>query len=110
MSELGQGGCGIVYKGELVDGMEVAVKELRLDSQNGRADTVQFREFQREVYMMSGLNNPYLVQLMGIQVQPLRMVLEFVPGRDLSEVLQVSAVKCITTLDLRLKGCDCHRR
>lgn len=88
VSELGQGGCGIVYKGELADGMEVAVKELRIDSLNSRSQTTQFREFQHEVYMMSGLNSPFLVQLLGIQVQPLRMVLEFVPGRDLSEVLQ----------------------
>ena len=87
---LGQGGCGIVYKGELSDGMDVAIKELRVDPHEGRVSPAQFRDFQHEVYMMSGLVNPYLVQLLGIQVQPLRMVLEYVPGRDLSEVLQVS--------------------
>eukprot|EP01125_Pyxidicula_operculata_P003691 TRINITY_DN1493_c0_g1_i5.p2 TRINITY_DN1493_c0_g1~~TRINITY_DN1493_c0_g1_i5.p2 ORF type:complete len:2132 (-),score=469.27 TRINITY_DN1493_c0_g1_i5:6801-13196(-) len=82
---LGKGGCGIVYKG-IMENTEVAVKELHVEGSVDKA-AINFKEFQHEVYMMSGLQSPYLVQLLGIQLSPLRMVLEFVPGRDLSEIL-----------------------
>uniref|UniRef100_A0A6B2L0F3 Protein kinase domain-containing protein n=1 Tax=Arcella intermedia TaxID=1963864 RepID=A0A6B2L0F3_9EUKA len=38
--------------------------------------------------MMTRLESTYLVSMLGIQLQPLRIVLEYVPGRDLSKIVR----------------------
>lgn len=100
--ELGRGGFGIVHKGILtkklskgsprhdVGGLssvsfDVAVKTLYDDESDPLI--TRFKRFQNEVQIMRGLDCPYLVHLYGIQTNPCRMLLEFVPGRDLSAVL-----------------------
>uniref|UniRef100_A0A6B2KZ12 Protein kinase domain-containing protein n=1 Tax=Arcella intermedia TaxID=1963864 RepID=A0A6B2KZ12_9EUKA len=89
MEVLGRGGCGVVYKGKMIkEDKLVAVKELRMEpEENGQVSDLKFREFQHEVFMMSGLRCKYLVELYCVQTNPLRMVLEFVPGKDLGDVL-----------------------
>jgi hypothetical protein len=82
--KLGEGGFGIVYLGNW-DGRTVAVKELKVKA---NSEVSKFREFQREVYTMSSLSHPCLVQLYGVQLSPLRMIMEFVPGTDLAKVLR----------------------
>eukprot|EP00249_Psilotum_nudum_P015591 c25415_g1_i1 orf=317-2809(+) len=57
--KLGKGGFGIVYRGVLRDGKEVAVKKLELSSLQGE------REFQNEVSINGELNTPYVVNLIG---------------------------------------------
>ncbi|XP_060187462.1 receptor-like serine/threonine-protein kinase ALE2 isoform X8 [Lycium barbarum] len=57
---LGEGGFGVVYSGVLDDGMEVAVKVLKRDDQQGG------REFLAEVEMLSRLHHRNLVKLIGI--------------------------------------------
>ncbi|KAK7348210.1 hypothetical protein VNO80_22760 [Phaseolus coccineus] len=56
---LGQGGFGRVYKGQLRNGQEVAVKLLDRSSQQGD------QEFFAEVEMLSLLHHPNLVTLIG---------------------------------------------
>jgi hypothetical protein len=82
--KLGEGGFGIVYKGKW-DGRQVAVKELKVKA---NSEVSKFREFQREVYTMSALSHPCLVQLYGVQLSPLRMIMEYVPGTDLAKILR----------------------
>ncbi|RVX16857.1 Receptor-like serine/threonine-protein kinase ALE2 [Vitis vinifera] len=57
---LGEGGFGLVYRGILDDGVEVAVKVLKRDDQQGG------REFLAEVEMLSRLHHRNLVKLIGI--------------------------------------------
>ncbi|XP_006653996.1 probable serine/threonine-protein kinase PBL25 [Oryza brachyantha] len=56
---LGEGGFGRVYKGQLENGQPVAVKRLDLNGFQGH------KEFLVEVMMLSLLNHPNLVSLVG---------------------------------------------
>lgn len=57
---LGEGGFGVVYRGALDDGEQVAVKVLKRDNRHGG------REFLSEVEMLSRLHHRNLVKLIGI--------------------------------------------
>ena len=56
---LGEGGFGCVYKGILVNGREVAVKQLKVGGGQGE------REFQAEVEIISRIHHKHLVSLVG---------------------------------------------
>lgn len=73
---LGEGGFGLVYRGILDDGVEVAVKVLKRDDQQGG------REFLAEVEMLSRLHHRNLVKLIGIctEVHTRCLVYELVPN------------------------------
>ncbi|XP_010539393.1 PREDICTED: receptor-like serine/threonine-protein kinase ALE2 [Tarenaya hassleriana] len=73
---LGEGGFGRVYSGVLEDGMEVAVKVLKRDDQQGS------REFLAEVEMLSRLHHRYLVNLIGICTEERNrcLVYELIPN------------------------------
>uniref|UniRef100_A0A5B6ZT85 Putative receptor-like serine/threonine-protein kinase ALE2 isoform X1 n=1 Tax=Davidia involucrata TaxID=16924 RepID=A0A5B6ZT85_DAVIN len=60
---LGEGGFGRVYHGIMEDGIEVAVKLLTRDKQNGD------REFIAEIEMLSRLHHRNLVKLIGICIE-----------------------------------------
>ncbi|XP_061370310.1 receptor-like serine/threonine-protein kinase ALE2 [Gastrolobium bilobum] len=73
---LGEGGFGLVYKGILNDGRDVAVKILKRDDQRGG------REFLAEVEMLSRLHHRNLVKLIGICIEKHTrcLVYELVPN------------------------------
>lgn len=73
---LGEGGFGLVYKGILNDGRDVAVKILKRDDHRGG------REFLAEVDMLSRLHHRNLVKLLGICIekQTRCLVYELVPN------------------------------
>ncbi|KAL3636520.1 Proline-rich receptor-like protein kinase perk8 [Castilleja foliolosa] len=76
---LGQGGFGSVYKGVLIDGREVAVKQLKAGGGQGE------REFRSEVEIISRIHHKHLVSLVGyciFESQRL-LVYEFVPNNTL---------------------------
>ncbi|CAL0308327.1 unnamed protein product [Lupinus luteus] len=56
---LGEGGFGCVYKGLLIDGREVAVKQLKVGGGQGE------REFRAEVEIISRVHHRHLVSLVG---------------------------------------------
>ncbi|KAF8119066.1 hypothetical protein N665_0001s0122 [Sinapis alba] len=58
-NKLGQGGFGIVYKGRLLDGKEIAVKRLSKMSLQGT------NEFKNEVRLIARLQHINLVRLLG---------------------------------------------
>ncbi|KAF7106431.1 hypothetical protein CFC21_107161 [Triticum aestivum] len=58
-NKLGQGGFGPVYKGQLPEGLEIAIK--RLASQSGQG----FTEFKNEVQLIAKLQHTNLVRLLG---------------------------------------------
>ncbi|KAL9354908.1 hypothetical protein Peur_052878 [Populus x canadensis] len=58
-NRLGEGGFGCVYKGVLVDGRDVAVKQLKIGGSQGE------REFRAEVEIISRVHHRHLVSLVG---------------------------------------------
>jgi hypothetical protein len=82
-NKLGQGSSGSVYKGELTEGREIAVK--RLFSNKEQA----VKEFFNEVDLVSRVQHKNLVQLFGCSVDgPDRLlVYEYVPNKSLDYFL-----------------------
>uniref|UniRef100_A0A453GPZ6 non-specific serine/threonine protein kinase n=1 Tax=Aegilops tauschii subsp. strangulata TaxID=200361 RepID=A0A453GPZ6_AEGTS len=76
---LGRGGFGPVYKGQLPDEMEIAVK--RLASHSGQG----FTEFKNEVELIAKLQHNNLVKLLGccIQGEEKVLVYEYLPNKSL---------------------------
>lgn len=76
---LGEGGFGCVYKGVLVDGREVAVKQLKAGGGQGE------REFRAEVEIISRVHHRHLVSLVGycISEQQRLLVYDYVPNDTL---------------------------
>ncbi|KAL9670270.1 hypothetical protein QQ045_007821 [Rhodiola kirilowii] len=81
--KLGQGGFGTVYKGQLVDGQEIAVK--RLSANSGQGDA----EFKNEVLLLAKLQHKNLVELLGfcLKGQERLLIYEFVPNASLDQFL-----------------------
>ncbi|CAI0407073.1 unnamed protein product [Linum tenue] len=82
-SKLGEGGFGVVYKGTLSNGQEVAVKRLKKDSAQGH------REFKNEVKLVAKLEHRNLVKLLGFCLKGGEMLLiyEFIPNASLDHFL-----------------------
>ncbi|XP_015694662.2 cysteine-rich receptor-like protein kinase 10, partial [Oryza brachyantha] len=76
---LGRGGFGPVYKGELSDGSEIAVK--RLAAQSGQG----LKEFKNEIQLIAKLQHTNLVRLVGccVQEEEKMLVYEYMPNRSL---------------------------
>ncbi|KAJ9147406.1 hypothetical protein P3X46_029571 [Hevea brasiliensis] len=76
---LGEGGFGCVYKGILVDGREVAVKQLKVGGSQGE------REFKAEVEIISRVHHRHLVSLVGYCVSENQRLLiyDYVPNDTL---------------------------
>ncbi|XP_030945217.1 G-type lectin S-receptor-like serine/threonine-protein kinase At4g27290 [Quercus lobata] len=62
-NKLGEGGFGLVYKGTLVDGKEIAVKRLSWSSGQG------LNEFKNEVILIAKLQHRNLVRLLGYCIE-----------------------------------------
>jgi serine/threonine protein kinase len=80
---LGEGGFGRVYKGQLLSGKAVAVKQLTVGG--GQGD----REFRAEVEIISRVHHRHLVSLVGyciVDSQRL-LVYDFVPNGTLADNL-----------------------
>ncbi|XP_050290691.1 probable leucine-rich repeat receptor-like serine/threonine-protein kinase At3g14840 isoform X2 [Quercus robur] len=82
-NKIGEGGFGSVYKGILLDGTVIAVKQLSSKSKQGS------REFVNEIGIMSGLQHPNLVRLYGccIEGKQLLLVYEYMENNSLAHTL-----------------------
>ncbi|KAE8692219.1 G-type lectin S-receptor-like serine/threonine-protein kinase [Hibiscus syriacus] len=79
-NKIGTGGFGLVYKGELFEGQEIAVKRLSSNSRQG------VEHFKNEVAMISKLQHRNLVRLLGycIKRDERMLIYEFMPNRSLN--------------------------
>ncbi|XP_019190159.1 PREDICTED: probable leucine-rich repeat receptor-like serine/threonine-protein kinase At3g14840 [Ipomoea nil] len=82
-NKIGEGGFGPVYKGTLLDGTIIAVKQLSAKSKQG------YREFLNEIGMISCLQHPNLVKLYGccVERKPLLLVYEYLENNSLARAL-----------------------
>ncbi|KAJ0962858.1 hypothetical protein J5N97_027980 [Dioscorea zingiberensis] len=80
---IGEGGFGCVYKGWMLDGRRVAVKQLKAGSGQGE------REFRAEVEIISRVHHRHLVSLVGYCIADYHrlLVYEFVPNNTLEHHL-----------------------
>jgi len=86
--ECGEGGYATVYHGRW-NGMEVAVKKLTVNSEEDEPSKALevFAEFRKEVAVMGHLNHRSLVRLLGVVMEPLCMVLEYMNAGSLYDFL-----------------------
>ncbi|XP_022715707.1 probable LRR receptor-like serine/threonine-protein kinase At1g07650 isoform X2 [Durio zibethinus] len=82
-NKIGEGGFGSVYKGVLLDGTIIAVKQLSSRSKQGN------REFVNEIGMISGLQHPNVVRLYGCCAEgnQLLLVYEYMENNSLAHAL-----------------------
>ncbi|KAJ0836636.1 putative protein kinase RLK-Pelle-DLSV family [Helianthus annuus] len=80
-NKLGEGGFGLVYKGVLEEGQEIAVKQLSNSSQQ------RLVEFENEVICIAKLQHRNLVKLLGYCIQGVHKMLiyEYMPNKNESK-------------------------
>ncbi|XP_040382140.1 cysteine-rich receptor-like protein kinase 6 isoform X2 [Oryza brachyantha] len=78
-NKLGQGGFGPVYKGELPDGLEIAIKRLSSCSVQG------LMEFKTEIQLIAKLQHTNLVRLLGccVQAEEKMLIYEYMHNKSL---------------------------
>ncbi|WOG89853.1 hypothetical protein DCAR_0209092 [Daucus carota subsp. sativus] len=90
-NKIGRGGFGIVYKGVLRNGTQVAVKTLSTESKQG------LHEFLTEIEIISNVKHVNLVKLIGCCVQGTNRILvyEYLENNSLDTVLLGSNSKTV---------------
>ncbi|XP_073145571.1 receptor-like kinase TMK3 [Henckelia pumila] len=84
-NEVGRGGFGVVYKGELENGTRVAVKRM----ESGVISAKALDEFRAEIEVLSRVSHRHLVSLLGFSTEGNErlLVYEYMPHRALSRHL-----------------------
>ncbi|KAL1545150.1 U-box domain-containing protein 33-like isoform X1 [Salvia divinorum] len=86
---IGQGGYGVVYKGEILN-KTVAIKKLNL------FNTKRQLEFHREVLCLGRLHHPHIVELIGVCRESWLLVYEYLSGGSLREHLLDNNINTLT--------------
>ncbi|EOA30762.1 hypothetical protein CARUB_v10013905mg [Capsella rubella] len=90
-NRIGGGGFGVVFKGVLRDGTQVAVKSLSAESKQGT------REFLTEINLISNIHHPNLVNLLGCCIEGNHRILvyEYLENNSLASTLLGSRSKYV---------------
>ncbi|MFS8026007.1 putative protein kinase RLK-Pelle-DLSV family [Helianthus anomalus] len=98
-NEVGEGGFGRVYKGQLARGEEVAVKRLADSSWQG------IREFKNEVTLIAKLQHRNLVKLLGYCIEGNERILvyEYLPNHSLDQIIFDQVKRRLLKWDVRFK-------
>ncbi|KAG6504567.1 hypothetical protein ZIOFF_036901 [Zingiber officinale] len=98
-NKLGEGGFGVVYKGELQDGQKIAVKKLSRFSSQGP------KEFQNELSLIAKLQHRNLVRLLGscIEGDERLIVLEYMENKSLDAYIFDKAKSPVLNWQKRLE-------
>ncbi|KAE8688392.1 Kinase superfamily protein isoform 2 [Hibiscus syriacus] len=101
-NRIGGGGFGVVYRGILRDGTQVAIKKLSAESKQGS------REFFTEINMISNIRHTNLVELIGCCVEDSHRILvyEYLENKSIASVLLGSRSKYIA-LDWPTRAAIC---
>ncbi|WVZ14960.1 hypothetical protein V8G54_012526 [Vigna mungo] len=91
--KLGEGGFGVVYKGELCNGYHVAVKLLRASKGNGK-------DFINEVASISRTSHVNVVQLLGFCLEGKKkaLIYEFMPNGSLDKFISNKGLERTSSL------------
>jgi len=92
--ELGEGGFGKVYKCKY-QGDPVAVKQLMMEGMSAAKRLQRFQDFSMEAFFMSQLKHDNIVQLVGLCMNPMCLVTEFVPCGDLYHMIKENDVEFV---------------
>uniref|UniRef100_K3XSM1 Receptor-like serine/threonine-protein kinase n=1 Tax=Setaria italica TaxID=4555 RepID=K3XSM1_SETIT len=97
-SKLGEGGFGPVYKGNLPDGQEIAVKRLAANSGQG------LLEFKNEILLIAKLQHSNLVGLLGccIEGEEMLLVYEYMPNKSLDFFLFEKSRRALLDWEMRV--------
>ncbi|WVZ15971.1 hypothetical protein V8G54_013537 [Vigna mungo] len=92
--KLGEGGFGVVYKGELRNGYQVAVKLLKASKGNGK-------DFMNEVGSISRTSHVNVVQLLGFCLEGKKkaLIYEFMPNGSLDKFIGNKGVESTPSLN-----------
>ncbi|KAL5194991.1 Cysteine-rich receptor-like protein kinase 29 [Glycine soja] len=98
-NKLGQGGFGIVYKGTLSDGQEIAIKRLSINSNQGET------EFKNEILLTGRLQHRNLVRLLGFCFarRERLLIYEFVPNKSLDYFIFDPNIRVNLNWEIRYK-------
>ncbi|KAM0054393.1 putative protein kinase RLK-Pelle-DLSV family [Helianthus debilis subsp. tardiflorus] len=98
-NKLGDGGFGVVYKGKLENGKEIAVKRLSKESGQGK------QEFKNEVLLLAKLQHRNLVRLLGFSLEGSERLLmyEFVQNASLEKFIFHPLKRMMLTWERRYK-------
>lgn len=104
IAPIGQGGMGAVYRAEdlVLSGRICAIKEIQLDESGDERLQAQLREqFRREAEVLARMDHPNLPKVSDYFSQGSReyLVMDFVPGHDLRDMIE-QAHKDGTTVEL----------
>ncbi|RVW44526.1 Cold-responsive protein kinase 1 [Vitis vinifera] len=82
-SRVGGGGFGVVYRGVLRDGTQVAIKCLSAESKQGT------QEFLTEINMISNIRHPNLVELIGCCIEGSNRILvyEYLENNSIASII-----------------------